>query len=57
MQVVLGIPKHPHLPKAENKLPQNTNSVATVMAGGWQKMLGISRKYKVQRLGRYFFPK
>jgi hypothetical protein len=32
MLVVLGIPKHPHLPEAESYLPQNAASAAMVKA-------------------------
>ena len=57
MWVVLGIPKHNHLPKAELYWPQNAISSAMVQVGGWQHVFGNSTKDKANRPGRDSFCK
>ena len=53
----LEFSKMPSFAGSGGKLPQNAVSAAMVMAGGWQKLLGISGKDKVHRPDRYSLPK
>jgi hypothetical protein len=45
-RVVSGFSKRPHLPEAEQKLPQNVVFAAMVQVGEWQTLLGNTQKVR-----------